>query len=83
MPDLQLLADVPIDGFLTMTNEGAITVTRRLAREEGVFAGFSSGAVVAGGLRLLEGRNAGGTAAVILADSGLKLPQHRPAAVGR
>jgi cysteine synthase A len=51
-----------------------MTVARRLAREEGVFAGFSSGAVAAAALRLLrDGRvPAGGTVAVLLADSGLK-----------
>jgi cysteine synthase A len=72
MADLALLAGVPIDGFLAVTDEEAIAVTRRLAREEGVFAGFSSGAVVAAALRLLVGEHAGGSVAVILADSGLK-----------
>ena len=69
---LELLDGVPVDGYLQMGDEEAITVARRLAREEGVFAGFSSGAVVAAALRLLRGPHAGETVAVVLADSGLK-----------
>jgi cysteine synthase A len=72
MPELNLLRDVPVDGYLRIGDADAIAVARRLAREEGVFAGFSSGAVVAVALRLLEERHAGDTVAVVLADSGLK-----------
>ena len=70
--DLALLRDVPIDGYLQVTDEEAIDASRRLAREEGIFAGFSSGAVVAAALRLLAGDHVGGSVAVVLADSGLK-----------
>jgi cysteine synthase A len=69
---LELLDGVPVDGYLQMGDEEAIAVARRLAREEGVFAGFSSGAVVAAALRLLQSPHAGETVAVVLADSGLK-----------
>jgi cysteine synthase len=72
MPELDLLRDVPVDGYLRVGDARAIAVARRLAREEGVFAGFSSGAVVAAALALLEGQHAGQTVAVVLADSGLK-----------
>ena len=72
MPELELLRDVPVDGYLRVGDAGAIAVARRLAREEGVFAGFSSGAVAAAALALLDGPHAGGTVAVVLADSGLK-----------
>jgi cysteine synthase A len=72
MAPLQLLDGVRIDGYLAVTDEEAMAVARRLAREEGVFAGFSSGAVVAGALRLLADARAGATIAVVLADSGLK-----------
>jgi cysteine synthase A len=72
MPELALLDRRTIDGFLTVTDEEAVTLTRRLAREEGLFAGFSSGANVAAALRLLQGEHAGGTIAVLLCDSGLK-----------
>jgi cysteine synthase A len=69
---LELLRGVPVDGYLQVGDEEAIAVARRLAREEGVFAGFSSGAVTAAALRLLQGPHAGQTVAVVLADSGLK-----------
>ena len=47
---------MPVDGYLAVTDDEAIDVARRLAREEGIFAGFSSGAVVAAALALLDGR---------------------------
>lgn len=72
MTDLAMLRDVQIDGYVLVTDAEAIEVARRLAREEGIFAGFSSGAVVAAALRLLDNEHAGGTIAVVLADSGLK-----------
>jgi cysteine synthase len=72
MGALELLRDVPVDGYLEIRDEEAIAVARRLAREEGIFAGFSSGAVVAAALDLLRGPHAGETVAVVLADSGLK-----------
>ncbi len=72
MPHLDLLEGIPVDGYLQVDDAEAIGVARRLAREEGIFAGFSSGAVVAAALRLLAGPHAGGTVAVVLADSGLK-----------
>lgn len=72
MAELELLKEVPVDGFVSVSDSDAIAVARRLAREQGVFAGFSAGAVVAAALRLLEGEHAGGTVAVVLSDSGLK-----------
>jgi cysteine synthase len=72
MADLEMLRDVPVDGYLQVTDDEAIDAARRLAREEGIFAGFSSGAVVAAALQLLGSVHAGGTVAVVLADSGLK-----------
>jgi cysteine synthase len=67
-----LLSDVPVDGYLQVADVEARSVARLLARSEGVFAGFSSGAVVAAALQLLRGPHSGQTVAVILADSGLK-----------
>jgi cysteine synthase A len=43
-----------------------------LARSEGIFGGFSSGANVAAALQLLSGKEAGKTVAVVICDSGLK-----------
>ena len=61
-----------VDGYLEVTDDEAISMGRRLAREEGIFAGFSSAANVAAALKLLATTHRGGTVAVLLADSGLK-----------
>lgn len=71
-PSLPLLDDVAADGYIAVSGEEATAMTRRLAAEEGVFAGFSSGANVAAALRLLDGPERGGTVAVIVCDAGLK-----------
>jgi cysteine synthase A len=70
--DLPLLHGVPIDGFMQVTDDEAVEMARRLAREEGIFGGFSAGANVAAALRLLGGECAGGTVAVVICDTGLK-----------
>lgn len=72
MTDLPLLRPEHIDGYIQVTDEVAMRTARRLAKEEGIFAGFSSGANVAAALELLSGRWAGKTVAVLLCDSGLK-----------
>ena len=70
--DLDFLRGIPVDGTLTVTGEEARNTTRELARLEGVFAGFSSGANVAAALQLLAGEMRGKTVAVMICDSGLK-----------
>lgn len=72
MPQLPLLNPVHVDGYVTVTDDEAITTARRLAREEGLFTGFSSGANVAAALRLLQTSLRGKTIVVLLCDSGLK-----------
>jgi cysteine synthase A len=72
MPDLPLLNREHIDGYLQVTDQEAIRMARRLAREEGIFAGFSSGANLAGAIQLLEGEFKGRTVGVMICDSGLK-----------
>ena len=72
MSELALLNKQHIDGYVQVTDEEAIEVARRLAREEGIFAGFSSSANVAAALQLLKNGHAGKTIAVLLPDSGLK-----------
>jgi cysteine synthase A len=72
MPELALIDKDCIDGYLQVTDEEAMDVTRRLAREEGIFAGFSSGANVAAAMQLLRTTCKGKTIAVLLSDSGLK-----------
>ncbi len=72
MKELPLLRWEHIDGYLQVSDEDAIQTTRRLAREEGIFAGYSSGANVAAALQLLTTTFKGATIAVLLSDSGLK-----------
>ena len=60
-----------IDEIAPVSNEEAIDFARRLAREEGILAGISSGAAAAVAARLAEREeNAGKTIVVILPDSG-------------
>jgi len=60
------------DGFLTATDAEAIRVARRLGREEGICAGFSSGANVASALTLARRATPGATIVTVIADTGLK-----------
>ena len=70
--DLAFLKDVPVDGYLHVSGSEARNATRLLARSEGIFGGFSSGANVAAALQLLAENLAGQTIAVVICDSGLK-----------
>ena len=72
MTNLPLLRNIPIDGYLEVSGQQARTFVHELAVKEGIFAGFSSGANLAGALELLKGPCRGGTVAIIIADSGLK-----------
>lgn len=72
MPELSLINRDHIDGYLQVSDAEAIDVTRRLARQEGIFTGFSSGANVAAAMQLLRTACQGKTIAVLLNDSGLK-----------
>lgn len=72
MADLDFMAGTPVDGYLTVGADHARSATRALARYEGIFAGFSSGANLAACLELLAGEMAGKTLAMIICDSGLK-----------
>jgi cysteine synthase A len=60
-----------LDEVLTVPNEGSIAFALRLAREEGLFVGISSGAAVWAAVQLAHRpENAGKTIVVILPDSG-------------
>ena len=72
MDDLPQIDRALIDGCLQVSDEEAIGMARRLAREEGLFAGFSAGANLAAALQLLDGAHRGGRIAILLPDSGLK-----------
>jgi cysteine synthase A len=72
MPQLPLLNPTHINGYLQVSDRQAVEMARRLAREEGIFAGFSSGANVAAAVELLKSSFKGKTAVVLICDSGLK-----------
>ena len=72
MTNLPLLRNIPIDGYLEVSGQQARIFVHELAVKEGIFAGYSSGANLAGALELLKGPCRGGTVAIIVADSGLK-----------
>ena len=72
MSELTMLHKELADGFLQVTDDQATKTARDLARFEGIFAGFSSGANVCGALTLLQGPAVGATVAVTICDSGLK-----------
>lgn len=59
-----------IDDFVTVGDKEAMLMTRRLAREEGILAGSSSGAAVLGALRVAHGLDRSKTVVVILPDTG-------------
>lgn len=72
MANLKMLRPELIDGYLQVSDQDAIDTARRLAREEGVFAGFSSGANVAAAIKLLQGPCRCATIVTVMCDSGLK-----------
>lgn len=61
-----------VDEIQTVTTEEAKGMARRLAREEGIFAGTSSGANVVAALRLAQRLGPDATVATIIVDSGLR-----------
>jgi cysteine synthase A len=61
-----------VDEILTVTTEEAKAMTRRLAREEGIFAGTSTGANVVAAVRIAARLGERSTVATIIVDSGLR-----------
>ncbi len=61
-----------VDEILPVATAEAKAMTRRLAREEGLFAGTSSGANVVAALRLAERLGPGRRVVTLMCDSGLK-----------
>ena len=61
-----------MDEILAVTTGDAEAMARRLAREEALFAGTSSGANVVAALRVAERLGPGATVVTLMIDSGLK-----------
>jgi cysteine synthase len=58
-----------VDSYVEVNTEDALAMARRLAREEGLFAGTSSGAAVHAALKL-AGENPGAVVVTLLPDGG-------------
>jgi len=63
---------VYMDGVVTVTDAEAIEMTRLLAKKEGIFAGFSSGANLMAAVKLLQDAEKGKTIGIVINDCGLK-----------
>ncbi len=61
-----------INDIEVVSTDEAKTMARRLAREEGIFAGTSTGANVVAALRVAEQLGPGKTVVTIIVDSGLR-----------
>lgn len=61
-----------VTGYLQVTDSEAVDAARHLAAEEGILAGFSTGANLAAAWQLLAGRESGATIAFLACDSGSK-----------
>jgi cysteine synthase A len=61
-----------VDEVATVATDDAKAMARRLAREEGLFGGASSGANVVAALRLAERLGPDATVATLLVDTGIK-----------
>ena len=72
MADLPMIKPDHVDGYRSVPDDRAVQMARRLAREEGIFAGFSAGANVAAAMDLLQETFKDKTAVVLICDSGLK-----------
>ena len=70
--DLDLVDKALIDGYIQVTDDEAMEVARNLAKLEGVFCGFSSGANVCAAIKLLQGAEKGKNIVLTINDSGLK-----------
>ncbi len=69
---LDMIRPEHVDDFVQVTDDEAIACARDLARTEGIFAGYSSGANLAAAVQLLRGEMRGKTAVIVICDSGMK-----------
>jgi len=61
-----------VDGSIVVTDAEAIEMTHLLAKKEGIFAGFSSGANFMAATKLLQGAEKGKNIGIVINDCGLK-----------
>ena len=69
---MPMWAGVEPDEVMTVSTADAMAMARRLAREEGIFAGTSTGGNVVAALRVAERLGAGQTVVTVAIDSGMK-----------
>jgi cysteine synthase A len=72
-----------VDRIEKVSTEEAIDMAFRLAREEGLFAGVSTGCNVIAALRLAEGLDARATVVTIMCDTGMKYLKTYGSRLGR
>ena len=70
--DLPFIDPDLVEGYLMISDDEAAEGARALAKYEGIFAGFSSGANLQAAASLLRGREKGNSIAFLACDSGLK-----------
>lgn len=70
--DLKLIDHSIVEDYISIDDDTAIDMARKLAGTEGLFVGTSSGANVAAAVELLRTREAGSRIVVVLTDTGLK-----------
>lgn len=69
---LRLFDESVCDGFLSVTDHEAISTAREIARLEGLFVGYSSGANISASLRLSKDLDKEDVIVTVLPDSGMK-----------